>query len=104
MCLAIEHALAVLEGGLPDGLGQVALAGAAQTKKCVFALAAEGAGGQVEDQAAIPLRIEVEVEMAERLIADRGRRLLAPPLQVFLQLGPGLPLDWKTGRWTDLRL
>ena len=72
---AVQHAIALLDGGLADGLGQVALARAAGTEKqCVFPLADEGAGGQIEDQTAIHLRIEGEVEVVQRLVADRGRR------------------------------
>src|SRR5260370_34126960 len=50
-------------------------------KQCVFAFADEGACGQVEDQAAIHLGIEVEVEVVEGLLRIAEGGLLAPPLQ-----------------------
>jgi len=63
-------------------IGQVALARATRSKKqCVFAFADEGAGGQVVDQTAIHLRIEVEVEVIERLMRIAEGGLLAPSFQ-----------------------
>src|SRR4029434_365688 len=82
MSFAIEHAIALLDGRLADGLGQVTLAGAAwPEKQRIFALADEGARGQVEDQAAIHLGIEVEVEVVKRLLRIAEGCLLAPSLQ-----------------------
>ena len=43
-------------------------------KQRVFALADEPAGGQIEDQTAIHLRIEGEVEVVESPVGDRGSR------------------------------
>jgi hypothetical protein len=66
VCFPIQHFVALLDGALPDGLRQVAFAGSAGAKKQrVFALIDECAGGQVEHQAAIHLRIEGEVEVIE---------------------------------------
>ena len=80
--LAIEHSVALLDGGLADGLRQMALAGAAWTEKQrVFAAVDEGAGGQVEDQAAIHLRVEGEVEVVEGLVGIAEAGLFAAPLQ-----------------------
>ena len=54
---AVQHFVALLDGGLADGLRQVAFARSAGTKKQrVFALADERGGGQIEDQAAIHFR------------------------------------------------
>ena len=79
---AIQHAVALLDGGLADGLGQVTLARAAGTEKQrIFPLADEGARGQVEDQAAIHLRIEGEVEVVQRLVRIAEGGLFAPALQ-----------------------
>src|SRR5258708_28894942 len=79
MGFAIEHAIALLNGGLADGLRQVALAGAAgPEKQCVFALADEGTCGQVEYQAALHLGIEVEVEVIKRLLRITEGGLRAP--------------------------
>ena len=80
--LAIEHAIALLDGGLADGLGQVTLAGAGRTEKQgVFVAGDEGAGGQIEDQAAIHLGIEGEVEVVEGLlrVAELGLLFAAAP-------------------------
>jgi hypothetical protein len=67
---------------LADGLGQVTLAcTTGPEKQCIFALADEGARGQVEDQAAIHLGIEVEVEVVQGLLRIAEGGLLAPSLQ-----------------------
>jgi hypothetical protein len=56
-----------LDGGMADGLGQVAFAGAGWTEKQgVFVACDKSAGGEIEDQAAIHLLIEVEVEVMWR--------------------------------------
>ena len=39
------------------------------------------AGGQIEDQAAIHLRVEIEVEVVERLVGIAEAGLFAPPFQ-----------------------
>ena len=80
--LAIEHAIALLNGGLADRLRQVALARAAGAEKQrVFSLGDEAAGGEIEDQAAIHLRIEGEVEVVERPVGIAEAGLFAPALQ-----------------------
>jgi hypothetical protein len=45
-------------------------------KQGVFALADEGAGGQIEDQAAIHLGVELEVEVVQSLVGIAELRLL----------------------------
>jgi hypothetical protein len=63
---AVQRLVALLNGGLTDGLCQVAFPGAAGAEKQrVLALVDEGTGGEIEDQAAIHLRIESEVEVIE---------------------------------------
>ena len=60
---------------MANGLGQVAFAGAARTQEQrIFPLADERAGGQVENQAAVHLRVEVEIEVVQALfgVAERG--------------------------------
>jgi hypothetical protein len=47
----------------------------------VFALADEAAGGQIEDQTAIHLRIEGEVEVVERSVGVAKAGLLAAAFQ-----------------------
>ena len=81
--LAVEHAIALLDGGLADGLGQVTLAGAGRAEKQgVFVPGDEGAGGEIEDQAAIHLLVEGEVEVVEGLLRSRGTAAcFVPPLQ-----------------------
>ena len=82
MRFAIQHAVALLDGGLADGLGQVTLARTAGAEKeGVFPLAEEGAGGQVEDQTTIHFRIEGEVEVVQRLVGVAERSLFAPPVE-----------------------
>jgi hypothetical protein len=56
---AIQHTIALLNGGLPDGLREMTLAGAAGAEEQrIFALADESARSQIEDHAAIHLRVE----------------------------------------------
>src|SRR4051812_20897767 len=69
MGFAIQHFAALLNRSLSDGLRQVALSRSSGTEKqSVLAFVDEGAGGEVEDQAAIHLGIECEVEVVERAI------------------------------------
>ena len=50
--LAVEHAMALLDGGAADGLGEVALAGAGRAEEeRVLALLDEAAGGELVDRA-----------------------------------------------------
>ena len=52
------------DGCLADGLSQVALSGAAGTEKQgVFPAIDEAAGGKIEDQTAVHLGVEGEVEV-----------------------------------------
>src|ERR1017187_2456937 len=67
--LTVQHAVALLDGGWPYGLCQRRFArSAVPEKQGVFPFAEEGAGGQVEDQATIHLRIEGEVEVVQGLV------------------------------------
>ena len=50
-------------------------------KQSIFPLGDEGARGQVEDQTAIHLGIESEIEIVQRLLRVAEGGLLAPPLQ-----------------------
>ena len=60
----------------------MAFAGAARAKKqCVFALSDESTGGQVVDHTAIHFRIEIKIEMIERLVWIAEGGLFAPPFQ-----------------------
>ena len=82
MSLAVEHAVVLLDGGLPDGLSQMALARAARAEEeRILAPADEGAGGQVEDETAIDLRVESEVEVVEGFVGITEAGLFAPQLE-----------------------
>jgi hypothetical protein len=79
---AVQHFVALLNGCLPDGLGQVAFPGSSRTQKQrVLALVDEGAGGEIENQAAIHFRIEGEVEVIECPVGIAKAGLLAAALQ-----------------------
>src|ERR1700733_548537 len=63
---AIQHAIALLDDLVPDGLGAVTLTASTRTKEqCVLPPSDPRGSGQVEDKAAIHLRIELEVEVIE---------------------------------------
>ena len=80
--LAIEHLVALQDGGLADGLRQMAFARAARPEKQrIFAPVDEGAGGQIEDQTAIHFRIEGEVEVVERPVGIAEAGVFAAPFQ-----------------------
>ena len=79
---AVEHTIALLDGGLADGLCQMTFSGAGRTEKqSIFVTGDEGAGGQVEDQTAIHLGVEVEVEVVQGFLRVAKLSLLAPALQ-----------------------
>ena len=71
----IEHAVALQDDSLSDGLRQVTFPRPSRTEKqSVLSFVDEGAGGEVEDQTPIHLGIEGEVEVVERAvgIAEAG--------------------------------
>jgi hypothetical protein len=69
MGFAIDHAIAVLDRGAPDGLRQVALAGPWRPKKQgVFTLLDEACGGELVDQHAVHLFVEMKIKGSERPI------------------------------------
>ena len=82
MRFAIQHAITLLDNGVSDGLRDVALAAARRTKKQgIFALSYPAGGGQIEDQLAIHLGVELEVEVIQLLVGVAELRLLVTPLQ-----------------------
>jgi hypothetical protein len=99
--LAIEHLVALQDGGLADGLGQVAFAGAAWAEKQrVFAAIDEGAGGQIEDQAAVHLGVEGEVEVVEGLVGIAEAGVFAAPFQQrSARRVSSSETRWKADRW-----
>ena len=111
MSLEVEDAAAVLDRGLADRLREVTLAGAGRSEeKRVFVLGDEAGGREVEDERAIELAIEIEIEGVERLggiakvrlgASPREQAILAPDelvgdergdeIEWGLALGLGLP-------------
>src|SRR6202158_5290739 len=85
MRFPVHHPVVLLNAGLTDGLGQVALFRPTGTQeKCIFPLADEGAGGQVKHQTAIHLRVESEVEVVQSLVRVAEGGLFAPAIQESL--------------------
>ena len=73
--LAVEDAVALLDARAADGLGEMALAGAGRAEEeRVLVLGDEAAGGELEDEAAVHLLVEVEVEGVEASCRRRGSR------------------------------
>ena len=87
MCFAVDDAIALLDRGAADGLGDVALAGTGRTEQeCVFALGDEACGGEFEDERAVDFLVEGEVEAVERAVGVTEAGLLVAPGE---QPGPG---------------
>ena len=79
---AIEHFVTLQNGGLPNRLGQVAFPGASGAEEqSVFASADKRGGGQIEDQTAIHLGVEGEVEVIEGSLRIAKLRLLSAAIQ-----------------------
>ena len=78
--LAVDHAEALLDGCAADGLGEVALAGSRRTEEeRVLVAVDELPGGELEDQSAVHLLVEVPVEGIEGAIGvAKLSRLDAP--------------------------
>jgi hypothetical protein len=73
--LAVQDAVALLDGGVSDRLRDVALAGAGRPEEeRVLVLHDEAGGGELEDERAVHLLVEIEVEGVERLarVAEGG--------------------------------
>ena len=82
MSLAVEDTVALLDGGLADGLGQVTFAGARWTEnEGILVASDEGAGGQIENQAAVHFGIEGEVKAVQGFVGITELSLLAPAFQ-----------------------
>ena len=81
--------MALLDGSVTDGLCQMALARAAWTEKeRIFPARDESAGGQIEHQTAVHLRIESEIEVVQRLVGVAKAGLLSAALQQAIR-APG---------------
>ena len=82
MRLAIEHAVALQNSGLTDGLREMTFPRSPRTEKQgIVALPDEATGGQIEDQAAVHFRVEGEVEVIESRVRIAEARLLAPAFE-----------------------
>jgi len=92
---AVEDAVALgLDDGAADGLGDVALASARRAEEeRVLAALHEAAGGQLEDEAAIHLLVEVEVEAVERLARVAEGALLEAALDEAVASARQLVID-----------
>ena len=78
--LAIDDAVALLDRRTADGLGEMACAGAGwPEEERIFALADKASRGQIVDERAIHLLVEIEIKMVERAIRIAEARLLMAP-------------------------
>ena len=69
MDLAVDHAMALVDHRETDGLGEMALARTGRAEEDgVFCPLEEAPGGELEDQSAVDLRVELEVEAIEGLV------------------------------------
>jgi hypothetical protein len=101
--LAIEHLVALPDGRLSDGLGEVAFARAAGSEKeRIFAAINEGSGGEIEDQTAVHLGIEAEVETIERLVRIAEAGVFAAPFEQAVR-APGEFVRDQRGKQVDGR-
>ena len=77
---AVEDAVALLDCGAADGLGNVALARTGRAEKqSVFALGDEAGGGELEDEGAVDFLVEGEVEAVEGAVGVAESGLLVAP-------------------------
>ena len=83
---AIDHAIALQDGGAPDGLRQVALAGAGRPEEeHVLPLRNETRGGELVDERPIHLLVEIKVKGVERALGiTKARELVAAFEQAIL--------------------
>ena len=78
--LAVDDAIALLDRGAADGLGEMALARTGRPEQeRVFALGDEAGGGELEDERAVDLLVEGEVEAVERAVGVAEAGLLVSP-------------------------
>ena len=86
---AIDDAIALLDGGAANRLGEMAFAGARRPEEeRVFALLDEARGGELVDEHAIHLLVEIEIKAIERAvgIAEAGELVAARQEPVFAPL------------------
>jgi len=79
MRLAVEHAVALVDGRAAQGLRQMTHARARRPEQeHVLSLQDEAAGGEFMDQGAIHLLVEIEIKGVERAVGVAEARLLDP--------------------------
>jgi len=79
---SIQHTIALLDRRSSDSLRQMAFARTAGAEKQrVFTLSDEGTGCQIEDQTAIHLGVETEVEVIQSSLRVAEGRLFTSPFQ-----------------------
>ena len=77
---AVEDAVSLLDGGASDGLSNVTLAGPGRPdQQGVLALGDEAGGCEVEDEGAVDLPVEGEVEAVEGAVGVSESGLLVAP-------------------------
>ena len=110
MGFAVDDAIALLGGGVPNRLREMALAGARRAEKeRVFALANEAGRREFVDERAIHLLVEIKIETVERAvrIAEAGlfmapfKEPVLPPLQFIADEGGD---QVERGEFLGLRL
>ena len=78
--LAVDDAIALLDRGAADSLGEMALARTGRPEQeRVFALGDEAGGGELEDERAVDLLVEGEVEAVEGAVGVAEAGLLVSP-------------------------
>ncbi len=76
---AVDDAIALLDGGPADGLREVALAGAGRAEEeRVFAPLDKSRGGEIVDQRAVHLLVEIEIKRVEGTVGVPKAGLLVP--------------------------
>ena len=82
VCLAVHDAIAPEDGGAADRLRQVALAGARRAEEeHVLMLGDEARGGELVDEGAFHLLVEIKVKGVERALRITKTREFAPVLE-----------------------
>jgi hypothetical protein len=82
VCLAVDHAVALLNGGAPDRLCQTAFAGARRAEKeRIFPLRDEARGRELADERVVHLLVEIEIKVVERAAGITKAGQFVPALE-----------------------
>jgi hypothetical protein len=80
--LTVHDTVALLDGGVADGLREMALTSTGRAeKKRIFPLLDEARGGEFVDQRAVHLLVEIEIEAVKRAVGITEACLFVPPLE-----------------------